>query len=337
MTNLKKYIVHILIFFFISSQIYADQFIIGELKTTKKNKLQKIEELSQLHIQKKTKYRIGPGDTFNCYVYGEDDLTTHKALIKPDGYLSLRLVGEIFVEGYTITEAEKKIEKNLAEFIKYPKVSLIPLELHTSRFTIIGKIQKPGNYLLGDNTKVLDAIAYGGGFTTGHFHNITVEMADLEHSFLSRKSKILPISFVDLIQKGDMMHNIPLQDGDYIFIASAMNKEVGCMGEVKKPGFFGHKENITLFQILSKAGGLKGTACDQMIVIRNGFKHPRVYSFSFNEIVQGKRRDPKLEPDDVIFVPKSPLGTWSEIFSLVLPIFSTTSLGTSLYDRFDGE
>jgi polysaccharide biosynthesis/export protein len=286
--------------------------------------------LADLQEIKTDSYKIGPGDIFNIFIYEEEELNTEGALVKPDGRLSLKLLGEVKVDKKTITEAEKIIEKDLKTYLKFPRATLIPIELHSAQFTIIGKVNKPGSYLISNNSRILDAIAKAEGFTTGIFQNNTIEMANLEHAYISRSGEILPVNFHELIQKGNMIHNIPLQDGDYIYIPSAMNREVYVIGEVKSPGFFGYKENLTLMQILARAKGFKDTATTQIIIVRGSFKNPTIYSINYPDILEGKIQDMKLEPEDIVFVPKSHLGDWNKILNLVLPSIEAIQTGLIL-------
>lgn len=292
-----------------------------------KSKEDLFKELSTLHDLKPVKYIVAPGDTFNVYVYDEDDLFTENAIVKSDGTLTVKLAGDISVSGISINEAQKLIEDGLRKYIKEPKVSLIPREIKSAKFTIIGKVNKPGSFPIDNNMRVLDAIALSGGFTTGIFKNNTVEMADLEHSFISRKGDLLPVDFVELIRKGDLNYNIPLADGDYIYISSAMNREIFILGEVITPGFFGYSEGHTLLQLIAKAQGVKDTASGQVIIIRNSLINPEVYSVNIRKVLKGQARDVTLMPDDIVYVPKSIIGEWNKILQLLLPSIQTVQTG----------
>lgn len=296
-----------------------------DMPATDKEEMNK--ELNRLHSIKAVKYLVSPGDTFNVYVYDEDDLFTENAIVKSDNTMTVKLAGDIAVGGMSIEEAQKEIENGLKKYIKQPKVSLIPKEIKSAKVTIIGKVFKPGSYTIENNMKILDAIALSGGFTTGIFKNNTVEMADLEHSFISRKGKLLPVDFVELVKKGNFVYNIPLADGDYIFISSAMNRELFILGEINSPGFFGYSEGHTLLQLVAKAQGLKDSATSQVIIIRKGLVNPQVYSVNINKILKGKARDVKLEPDDIVYVPKSILGEWNKILMLLMPSIQTIQTG----------
>lgn len=290
-----------------------------EFRLTPEEAQRRSEELRKLHEIDQSTYRISAGDKFNVYVYGEEDLNTKEVIVKRDGTLTFKLVGDVAVAGKSIPEATEAMESSLRQYIRFPKVSLIPYELKNSSFTIIGKVDKPGVYYFDADTHVAEAIALAGGLSIGIFQNNTVELADLEHSFVKRGDRILPINFMELVHGGNMNMNVPLADGDYIYIPSAMSREVYVIGEVNQPGYFGYRENTSLARILTYAGGMKNTASTVVYVLRGNLVSPKIYEVSIDHILKGVTRDFKLEPNDIIYAPKSPLGSWNSIVELVLP------------------
>jgi len=287
------------------------------------------EYLKSLHHLDSTQYAIAAGDKFNIFVYNEDDLNTKGIIVKMDGTITCKLIGDVKVNGLTIPEASIAIEEKLKTYIHYPKVSLIPYEMKSSSFTIMGKVTKPGFYYFDGNLKLADAIAKAEGLSIGIFDNNTIELADLEHSFIRRGNSILPVDFVSLLRKGNSLMNIPLINGDYIFIPSAMNQEVYIIGEVENQGYFGFKPNMTAGRLLAHAEGIKNSAGDEILVVRGNLQHPKVYKLSRSAILNGKVQDFRLKPNDIVYVPKGVLGTWNAIISEITP---TLEAGLMAFD-----
>jgi polysaccharide export outer membrane protein len=275
--------------------------------------------LKSLHNLETTAYQIAPGDKFNIYVYNEKDLDTKGIIVKMDGTITCKLIGEISVKDLSIPEATALIEKSLKQYIHYPRVSLIPYEMRSSSFTIVGKVTKPGFYYFDGSIHLADAIAKAEGLSVGVFDNNTIELADLAHSFIRRGNEILPIDFDALLRKGNALMNIPLINGDYIFIPSAMNQEVYVIGEVNKQGYFGFKPNMTAGRLLAHAEGLKNSASDEILIIRGNLQHPKLYKVSRSDIMAGLTRDFRLEPNDIVYVPKGILGKWNAILAEIVP------------------
>jgi len=278
------------------------------------------EELLLLHINKKENYKIGLGDKFNIFVYGEPELNIKGAVVKPDGTVTLQLVGDVKIAGMSINEAMKELSKKLKKYLINPIISLVLYELKSESFTILGKINEPGTYAITNNSKVIDSIAIAQGLSIGIFENNTVELANLEHAYIRRNHKVLPVNFIELIRKGNPLHNIPLKDKDYIYIPSALNSEVYVLGEVEEPGHFGFKENMSLLQLITYAKGYKANAnIDEVAIIRGNLSNPTVYISNLQDIIEAKQTDFRIKPNDIVFVPSSTLGDWNSILALIMP------------------
>jgi len=285
-----------------------------------KNKKQLKKELLALHIQKDENYVIGVGDRFNIFVYGEPELNIKAAVIKPDGTVTLQLIGDVKVLGLTINEAMKKLASKLKKYLVNPIITIVLYEFKSESFTILGKVNEPGTYSIANNTKVLDTIAMAQGLSIGIFENNTVELADLQHAYIRREHKVLPVNFMELIRKGNPLHNIPLKDKDYIYIPSALNSEVYVLGEVTEPGHFGFKEKMTLVQLITYSKGYKANAnIEEVAIIRGNITNPTVYVANLKKIIEGEQRDFMIKPNDIVFVPTSKLGDWNSILTLVMP------------------
>jgi len=285
-------------------------------------------ELVKLHKHKPKPYKIGSGDRFTISVYGEPELTIKDGVVKPDGTLTISMVGDVKVSGMSINDAMDKIRSKLTKYMAKPIVSLIPSEFRAQTYTILGKINKPGNYPVHEHSKLLDTLAEAGGFSIGMFKDNTVELADLEHSFISRGKKILPVNFVELVSKGNPLHNIPLKDNDYIYIPSSLNTELYMLGEVKTSGYYGYRENMTLTQIISHAGGYLSTGnINKIAIIRGSISDPSVYLVDFEKILEGNAVDFKLQPYDIVFIPKSNFGDWNTLLNMLMPSLQVLTNG----------
>ncbi|MCB5248081.1 MAG: polysaccharide biosynthesis/export family protein [Candidatus Cloacimonadales bacterium] len=293
-----------------------------------------IEELYRLNDIELPPYKLGPGDKMKIYVYDEPELDSDVVIVKQDGTLSYRLVGEVDVTGLTIPEATEIIEDKLKDYILYPEVSIIPFEARSSTVTILGKVTYPGIIEIKGRMRILDAIASAGGLALGYFQNNSVELADLERTFMMRDNRILPIDFVELIQNGNLLYNIPLLDKDYIYIPSAINREVYVIGEVEQEGHYFYQENMTLLQSITFAQGFKDTAQSTVYVIRGNLSHPRLFKINTKDILKAKVRDFRLKPSDIVFIPKHPIAKWNDVVNFALPSLQALQSGYILHELF---
>ncbi len=288
------------------------------------NANEKKKELLELHKNDQKDYVIGTGDMFNIFVYEELDLSVKGSVVKSDGTLTFQLIGDVKVAGLTINQAMIKISNKLKKYLVTPIVSIIPVEFRSTSFTILGKVSLPGSYQITNNTKAIDSIAIAQGLAIGIFEDNTIELADLEHAFIRRGKRVLPVNFIELVRKGNPLHNIPLKDKDYIYIPSALNTEVYILGEVNLPGHYGFKENMTLSQVVTYAKGFKVSAnLQEVAIIRGTISNPVVYIANLEDILEGRSKDFKIKPFDIVYIPTSTLGDWNNILRTIMPSLET--------------
>ena len=108
-------------------------------------------------------YVIGPLDVVSISVWRESELSRVEP-VRPDGKISLPLVGEIRASGMTPRMLQSLIAKELEDYIHKPAVTVIVTEVNSHKFNIIGQVQRPGAYALSPHMTVLDAMAVAGGF-----------------------------------------------------------------------------------------------------------------------------------------------------------------------------
>ena len=112
----------------------------------------------------KTTYRLGPEVVIEVFVWNETDLTT-TAVVRPDGKISLRLIGEFVASGKTTVELTDEIQTRLRKMLTDPHVDVIVKEVKFPKIFVLGQVRKPDQYKITDRMTVLDAIALAGGFT----------------------------------------------------------------------------------------------------------------------------------------------------------------------------
>lgn len=108
-------------------------------------------------------YVIGNSDVLAITVWKEPDVS-RSIPVRPDGKISLPLVGEIQAAGRTPLQLEEEIAAKLQTYINKPDVTVIVQEINSEKFNILGRVVKPGSYPLSGAATVLDAIATAGGF-----------------------------------------------------------------------------------------------------------------------------------------------------------------------------
>lgn len=108
-------------------------------------------------------YRLGPGDKLRIEVYKDPQLS-QSVQVRPDGKITLPLVGDIDATGRTPIELRDGIAQSLKEYMNNPTVTVIVVEAVASHVTVMGEVSKPGAIQIFGPTTVLQVIAMAGGF-----------------------------------------------------------------------------------------------------------------------------------------------------------------------------
>jgi polysaccharide export outer membrane protein len=110
-------------------------------------------------------YKLGPEDVIEVIVWKNSDLS-RTVTVRPDGKISLPLVGDVQVAGNTVTEVTENITQKLQEFYREPPhVSVIVQQVNSYAIYILGEVSKPGKYVVKTGTTFLQAMALAGGLT----------------------------------------------------------------------------------------------------------------------------------------------------------------------------
>jgi protein involved in polysaccharide export with SLBB domain len=200
-------------------------------------------------------YVIGPDDELLLNIYGLN-MSQQTLKVSPDGTINVKYAGVINVNGMTIEGATSLLRSRLAKY--YPalntgqtKLQLALGNIRSIRVILIGAINRPGTYTLPSLANLFNALYVSGGpAENGSFRNIE----------LIRNNKVVQVAdLYDFLLEGDLSANVHLEDNDVIRIPFATNM-ITLNGQLNRPGIFELKENETLTDAISFAGGFKSKA-----------------------------------------------------------------------------
>ncbi len=158
-------------------------------------------------------YVIGVGDLLSINVLNDSDVTG-KVPVRPDGMITVPLIGDIQASGLTPDVLQATITKKLTEYVKQPSVTVIVEEMNSRQFNVLGKVQHPGSFPLNKPTTVLDALAQAGGFTEfARTNKIYVLRRDASGSTTK-----LPFNYKRVAQGASDQDNEQLQAGDTVIV-----------------------------------------------------------------------------------------------------------------------
>lgn len=159
-------------------------------------------------------YIIGPGDVVQVFVWRQPDLSI-SVPVRPDGKISTPLVEDMVAVGKTPSNLARDMEKVLAEYIHSPEVNIFvtqPSNLF-SQVKVIGEVRQQLSIGYREGLTVLDVILQAGGlgqFAAGNrAHVVRVE---------NGKERRIPVRLHDLLNKGDLKHNLPMLPGDVLVV-----------------------------------------------------------------------------------------------------------------------
>lgn len=159
-------------------------------------------------------YVIGPEDVLEILVWKNTELSK-VVTVRPDGNISLPLVGDVQAAGLSPMTLRDQIVKRLTEFKEVPEVSVIVQQVNSYSIYILGEVARPGKYQLKSHATLLQAISLSGGFTPFASRNNIKVLRKLNSGAQEQTFKI---RYKDIVSKEDATQNILLKPGDTIIV-----------------------------------------------------------------------------------------------------------------------
>lgn len=158
-------------------------------------------------------YVIGDDDVLAINVWNEPDLR-QLVPVRPDGRISLPLIGDIQAAGRTPVQLQEDIAAKLETYITHPDVTVIVQQINSKKYNILGRVMKPGAYPLSTTTTVLDAIAQAGGFQ---------DFAKQKNIYILRENpnggqSRFRFNYKDVIRGKNREQNIKIEPNDTIVV-----------------------------------------------------------------------------------------------------------------------
>jgi polysaccharide biosynthesis/export protein len=158
-------------------------------------------------------YVIGPEDILAINVWKEQEVS-RTVPVRPDGKISLPLIGDLQASGLTPVKLQKVVAEKLRAYISNPEVTVIVQEVKSRTFNIVGAVLRPGSYDLAKPLTVLDAVALAGGFQ---------EFAKVKKIYVLRRmgdgSRVrLPFNYKAVVMGRRLEQNVELKPDDTIVV-----------------------------------------------------------------------------------------------------------------------
>lgn len=158
-------------------------------------------------------YVIGANDVLDIDVWREKEIS-RTIPVRPDGKISLPLIGEIQASGLTPTQLQSDIQRRLKAYLENPEVTVIVNDPRSHTFNIVGEVNRPGSYSLNESMTVLDSIALAGGFRSFAKENKIYVLRPMPGGIRVR----IPFNYKEVIQGRHLRENVPLKPGDTVVV-----------------------------------------------------------------------------------------------------------------------
>ena len=161
-------------------------------------------------------YIIGPEDILEITVWKNADLSK-QVQVRPDGRISLPLLGDISAVAKTPVQLTEEISTGLRAFMENPTISIMVKEVNSYQIYVLGEVNKPGKYPLKSKTTLLQGITVAGGFTAMAARNkIVIFRFSKDGEGLTK----LKASYDDIVVRDGSSQNMELKPGDQIVVPS---------------------------------------------------------------------------------------------------------------------
>jgi polysaccharide biosynthesis/export protein len=163
-------------------------------------------------VQAPPDYRIGPDDVMTIVFWREKDLSA-EVVVRPDGMITLPLIGDIYATGLTPDELRGKVQEAASRYVNDPNATVIVRQINSRRVFITGMVNKPGPYPLTAPTTVLQAISMAGGLA---------EFAKRDRIVVMRtengRTQTFRFNYKDIMRGRRLEQNIQLKPGDTVMV-----------------------------------------------------------------------------------------------------------------------
>lgn len=203
--------------------------------------LEKVLGKSAMTISSEEQYVIGHGDLLNIQVYGEGDMSAALSAqtaqsgravqaedslrvsgtgvqVRIDGRISLKHIGDIEAVGFNLTQLADYLKELYTSVFDDPNVTVVLVQSNSQRYTVMGKVSKPGVYYLDYPINIVQTVARCGGFTEWAKFNITLVRKETKRDKKHFKGNTLIFDYGDFLDGKELEKNVLVEAGDILIV-----------------------------------------------------------------------------------------------------------------------
>ena len=157
-------------------------------------------------------YIIGAGDVLDINVW-KDETLTRLSIVRPDGFISYPLLGEVRAAGKSIAQLKTEMEGKLVRYVPDIILSLDIKQTNSMIIYVIGRVNKPDRFSLTSDINVLQALATAGGLQI-YAKRDKIKIFREENG----KTKIFPFDYDEVVEGKRLEQNVRLKKGDVVVV-----------------------------------------------------------------------------------------------------------------------
>ena len=320
-----------------------------------KRKMQQAEreELSEMSKIKENKvflekdgfseYRIGPLDVLEISSHVGDKVTTTMVTVNNRGKISYSFLDDQVVEGLTPSKFDATLTKNMAKYIRNPRIDILVKEFNSKYALVLGELTSirgdtysnrgaSGKIYLKGKTTLMDLIALAGGYTVD---------ADIKNVKLIRGKKRYQINLYDIIEKGNESLNVVINDEDVVDVPELpeYGERVYVMGEVIKQGVYSLKDAQDLLAAIALAGSFTSLAKEEHTLVVREYepgKKPLVIAADLKALLREAdlSQNVRLKNGDLVYVPRMLIGDINDWITNMMPLLDLLLYPSEFEDAY---
>jgi polysaccharide export outer membrane protein len=158
-------------------------------------------------------YVIGLEDILSINVWKEPELSVREVVVRPDGKISIPLIGDIQASDLTPMQLQARITEKMKEYVSAPSVTIVVLRIGSRSVSIVGEVMKPGIYYLGSPMTVLELLARAGGIKPdANMKKISIVRNE------GGRSNSYRFNYKEVSRGVNLKQNIELKNGDVVIV-----------------------------------------------------------------------------------------------------------------------
>jgi polysaccharide export outer membrane protein len=171
-------------------------------------------EAGQPSLQRRNlRYQLCKGDVLDLDFPFTPEFN-QSVTVQPDGYITLRAVGDLHVEGQTVPEVTESLHTAYGKVLRDPVVTITLKDFDKPYFIVSGEVGRPGKYDLRSDTTVTQAVAIAGGFNENSKHSRVLLFRQVSNDWV----EVRKLNVKQMLQAANLSEDLHLRAGDMLFV-----------------------------------------------------------------------------------------------------------------------